>query len=111
MKEQDHNSNLYYDYYGNAEHKFYVLCFVAYGEHRKKHCDAASESRDYKKRFLGYTKLNLVFLGDLFVVDANDDGYDGDYYKIRQDYGENGIFFYEIKHLFFLRIISWESCL
>ena len=60
------------EYDGNSDHKFGVLCFVAYKLHTNEHCNRAAKRGKDKQRAFGCTQGNAVELGYLFVVYAND---------------------------------------
>ena len=65
-----YRNNLQNDDKRNADHKFFVLCFVSDSKHSKEHCHRAAERRPHKERCLGNSALSLAC--DTFIVNCND---------------------------------------
>ena len=91
MEKEEYDARLSYHDKRDAEHEFNVLGLMANYEHCNKHCNTAAKGREEKKCLLGRAKFNAVFLGYLFVSDADNYRNNGDYRDICYEYRQNRI--------------------
>ena len=81
---------------GNADHEGRMLGFVADQLHGDVHGQRTARGRPQEQGFFGNAEFYVILLGNLFVVNANDYGNQGDYQKICNNYGFNRVCFDQV---------------
>ena len=82
MDQRNNEGDLQNEDHGNAHHEGDVLGLVADELHGDEHGQRTAQSREDEQSLLGDAEADVIFLGDLLVVDADDDGDQGDHQNV-----------------------------
>ena len=77
--------DLQHEDHGDTHHEGHVLGLVADEQHGDIHGQRTAHGRPDEQGFLGNEELDVVPLGDLFVVDTDHDGADGDHDDVGEE--------------------------